>query len=141
MIESYNLCTVENEATQDYMEGNARWVVKLNDGVTVYSFDRQNEEADWLKLKRYCEAENKYIKEMYIHFRSNYVSMEGGKDGYFFRRGALGGITMDYTENYMYIGYLQNNKIHVSKYRVPEMILQTSEVREVEGNQDSLIRR
>lgn len=140
-MDEQKLTFVENDATQDFREGNARWVVKLNNDSMVYCFDKHDEESDWTKLKRYCEANELYVVEMYLHFRSNHVSLPGNKDGYFFRRGILGGLTMDHVENYMYAGYLENGQIVVNKYRVPEMLIQYTELREIENNENSLIRK
>ena len=142
MKDVYGLCNYENEETQDYAEGNTRWVVTLNDGTKVYSYDgRILPGSDWVRLKEYCNDMNRYITDMYIHFRSNTVSLPSNKDGYFFRRSVLGGFGMEKSEEFMLIGYIENDKVVVKKYRIPEMLFQYNEIREIDKCGDSLIRK
>lgn len=140
VMRTYGLCIEENNETQDYMEGNTRWVVTLNDGVRVYCYDGKiTEGSDWIKLRNYCNDMDRYITDMHIHFRSNTVSLPSNKEGYFFRRSVLGGFGMEVCEEFMLIGYIENGKVLVKKYRVPEMLLQYNETREIEDCGESLI--
>lgn len=135
------LCFEENDITRDYAEGNPRWIVKLNNGQNVYSFDHHEvkTESSWVKLKKYCEENKLYIVDMKIHFRSNIVSLPENQNGYFFRRGILASLLSEYSQHFMYVGYLDREQIVVKKYQVPAMLLDDTELRTVEGNEDSLI--
>lgn len=138
-----DLCFVENDITSDYAEGNPRWVVTLNNGQKVYSFDHHTDKGDscWIRLKKYCESNSLYITDIYIHFRSNTINFPSNKDGYFFRRGILASLQSEYSQHFMYVGYLENDQLLVKKYQIPAMLLEETEYRDIEVSEESLIRR
>lgn len=127
------ICTHEDQYVLDYMEGNVRWVVKLDDGTNVYDDDNRpgTKLSSWVRLKEYCKQNNRHIVDMYIQFRSHYKSVPSNKDGYFFKR-SLRANFGGRTEYFILIGYKENNELHVTKWSTPELIHYGNHVRPIE---------
>lgn len=124
---------------RDFLENNTIWTATLNNNEVVqYSGD--NDSSDWLKLRDKCNRENLYITKFNISFRDNYVSMPDNMDGYFFCKMIRASMGSKNT-NFFLVGYLQNEKVRVYKYRCPELIVDSDEYRSVEDCGECLIER
>lgn len=118
------------------------WFALLSDGRTVYQDDGRPELAEfsaWKRLKKFCEENHLFVKKVYIKFRSHTESMPESSDGYFFRYGAMGSPADDKLYKYYICGPIINSQIHVTKWRIPEIIVESTEVRDLEGNEDGII--
>lgn len=107
------------------------WCANLNNDITVYRNDKDNEPDSWLQLKEYIQSnDDVYIKSLYFRFRDNYVTIKDNASAFFFTKS----ISMWYGSNnhqeYFMGGYLTNdNKIHIKKFILPELILKEEEYR------------
>ena len=130
-----------NSLTQTVFEELPRWEVTLSDGSKKYSCDDPQEQS-WRILKEYCLQHNLKITDMSVGFRSNVKHLPSNKEGYFFRRMERGSLFQDgeqSTQSIFLVGFIHENKIHVSKYKVPEMILEGTHERDIEENIESVI--
>jgi hypothetical protein len=113
------------------------WIATLNDGTKAYSdYDRPGiTEVPWLRLKKYCEDNNKFIiKIEAIMFGAPQVTMfedENGLDGVFIMRGASKDITIETGEcgpsyKQLVVGLLRDNEdvIDIKKFCWPENALE-----------------
>ena len=120
------------------------WIATLSDGRVVYEDEYRPEYTEhraWIRLGQFCQENNLYVKKMAIKFRSHIEELEESSEGYFFRRGALGshGASKKTTRHFYLSGPIIDGIICVSKWLVPELILEESENREIEGNRDGII--
>lgn len=137
---SQKLIKTSTEGLEDYLEGNPVWVVKLNDGTTVYRYDHPDVGNSWENLFYYCKENSLYIVEFSIGFRDNFQSLPSNKDGYFFRRMARGSFSGSVMQFFL-VGYIDKDSVKVYKYKVPEITLDSEEVRSIEESDISLIRK
>ena len=113
------------------------WVATLNDGTKAYSdYDRPGTtEAPWLRLKKYCEENNKcVVKIEAIMFGAPQVIMledQNGLDGVFIMRGASKDITIETGESgpsykQLVVGLLRDDEdvIDIKKFCWPENALE-----------------
>lgn len=138
------LSFVEDQYTKDIMEGGGRWVVKLNDGNLVYQDDNRPDAVPpsaWERLGIVCKANNLYIVDMYLQFRSNIVHLPSNADGYFFSKMAMGGFGSEKTWNFYIVGCLKNDILTVEHWKMPELLQYEVETRNVDECGINLIRR
>lgn len=127
------ICTEIDDHMAQYLEGNAVWVVTLDDDTVVYQDDCYEDRASaWERLYDYCEENNRYIKHMYIKFRSNVHHLQSGAHGYFFCKCATGHFGDDKTYHSYIVGTLVEGKLRVYKLAVPELLVDWEEERESE---------
>lgn len=94
------------------------WVVRLSDGITVYS---KYGRSSWLELKEYLRINtNKWIVGLSFRFRDHNVDIHSGADDYLFSYGADGYLDGP-TYKIYYGGYRVDDKVKVFKYMVPEL--------------------
>lgn len=118
------------------------WIATLSDGRKVYQDDNRpefEEKRAWVRLQEYCRENNVYVRMMTIKFRSHQEDSEVSDEGIFFRKGVLGNWGSAKTLQYYLIGPIREGKIHVKKWRIPEIIIEEEEVRDIEGNEDGII--
>lgn len=118
------------------------WTALLSDGRSVYQDEGrpgQTEPSAWIRLQNYCKENNLYVKSMYITFRSHTERMTESNEGWFFRKGVLSWGGSGKTSNFFITGPIVNNKIYVTKWRVPEIIIEESEIRDIDNNEDGII--
>lgn len=137
------ISTFEDDFVQNYKLGNPRWVVHLNNGTTVFQDDGRPglSENAWLRLKKYCEENKLYIVRMHVQNRSNVKRLPSEMDGYVFRKGVRGVFGVDGTTNLFFTGWLSQDVLTVQKWRVPEMILENTEIRCINSMKDVLIKK
>ncbi len=118
------------------------WIATLSDGRVVYEDDGRPEYTEcsaWKRLKSFCFQNGIYVKSMVIKFRSHTEVCPPSEEGYFFRKGVLGVYGLDKTIHFYLTGPIIAGKIHVRKWQVPEIVLESQETRETEGNEDGII--
>lgn len=136
--------TQQNEYIASRYEGHARWLVELNDGTLCYQDDGRPdipEKSGWIRLHEYCLSTGKYIIGMYIQFRRETIALPANKDGYYFYNSALSWLNDNRTFYSYVVGYLENGKIYTKKYKIPELIVEDEDVREVREDDLGLILR
>lgn len=128
------ICTERDRFIQDWYVDIPRWQVILNNGQTVYQDDgRPNviPNSAWERLYYHCKENNLYIVDMMIGFRSNCHSLSSNMDGYYFCKGSRGAFGLDKTLQLFFAGTLNNNELIVECWKVPEMIKEKSESRQI----------
>ena len=125
---------------QNYIECNPSWMVVLNNGTTVYQDDGRFEpNSAWERLGIYCKQNGLYITDMQIRFRTNIKKLPSNKDGYFFCKMARGMFGGPKTLHLFLVGYLEDGLLNLTKWKVPEMLEETSEIRDPAGADICLI--
>lgn len=118
------------------------WIATLSDGRKVYQDDDRPEHTErraWVRLQEFCKKNNLYVVSMTVKFRSHQEDTKKSSEGYFFRKGILGSFGSDKSIRFYLTGPIIGNKIHVTKWRVPEIIIEEEEIRDIEGNEDGII--
>jgi hypothetical protein len=123
------------------------WSALLSDGRWVYQDDDrpgEEEPRSWVRLMKFCEENELYVKQMRIRFRSHEETMPAGDEGYFCRNRVLSayGDPTGRTYSSYALGPIVNGKIHVQVWQIPEIIpdeLEPSSVRNIEGNEEAII--
>lgn len=136
------ICTVQDDYAYDVMMGETRWVVRLNDDTEVFMDDNRvgiNPPQAWLRLKKYCEENNKWIEKIHLQFRSHCEAIPSGKDGYMFCRCARGYFNSESTVHYFLIGYLEKGKLIMERWMAPELIRENVEERDINNYKDLII--
>ena len=137
-----NVCKTLDDFVLNYRESIPSWSVVLNNNESIYQDDgRPNcfPASAWKRLKIYCEINNLYITNMYFGFRDNIYSLPSDKDGYFFSKGALGCFGSLKTTHFFIVGTLTNDILEVTYWKVPEMLKEQTETRNVEQSKECLI--
>ncbi len=125
-----------------YGDQNPMWVVKLSNGETVYQDDDRPErepQSAWARLKIYCEENGIHITNMKIKNRSNVQDVGSDFDGYFFCKCAGAYMFGDNTIHSFVVGGLNDGKLRVRKWVMPEMTPERFEDRDIKKSQECLI--
>ena len=132
-MSNYGICTLEDQYSRDYAEGEARWVVHLNDGTTVYQDDRRPGYIDsaWIRLYWHCLTYDLHIVKYYVQFRSNTLELPQNKEKYWFSRLARGNWGNPKTRHFFLCGYIDNGEMLVEKIAVPELLKESKESRNI----------
>jgi len=131
------VCKERDDFIADKELWHSLWHVYLNNGEEVFDddgrmVDGQPIQAAWIRLKNYCDTNGLWIDRIYLRFRSHYEHIQPA-EGYFFKKGALGSIGMA-TRNYMILGRVLGEEIHVQKWKTPELIVEEEGVRVLSDN-------
>ena len=138
----YSLSCHEDEYIKNKYEGETRWIVVLNNGLTIYQDDDRPEvfpNSAWERLRIYCMETGNFITNMRLQFRSHTEHLPDNADGYYFVKSVLSGFGMNRTLSYFVVGVLINNIIKVTHWKIPELIPTEYEDREVKENDICLI--
>jgi len=123
----------------------AIWVAELTNGETVYQDDYRpgvSPHSAWLRLASYLRGqEGLGIRKLYLKFRSNIHRniLPEDAEGYFFCKSILGNFGHSDRLSFFLLGHLTNGQVMVQKWSVPELIHQSTEIRDPLNN-DCLIR-
>jgi len=126
------ICTEVDQFIVEYQEMYPSWIVWLDSGLVVYQDDyRQNVKpySAWERLGTYCKQNDDHIVNMVIQFRTNQHPLPTSADGYYFSKGARGGFSMSKTMKLFFVGTLQQDKLSVTCWKVPEMLQELTEER------------
>jgi hypothetical protein len=115
MLPQYKLCEFEDEVIINNLEGHARWVVELSNGLKIYQDDfRQYEEfkdelyySTWSRLRHYCYSERIDIVGMYLQFRTNRHNLAQNADGYYFCKSILAAFGMPENHHFFVTGVVK----------------------------------
>jgi hypothetical protein len=129
------VCTVFDEFMQNFAEGTPRWEVVLNNNERIFQDDGRpgmQPVSAWERLYHYCQQNGLYITSMRIMFRDNVYELPSNKDGYFFSKG-IRGILGELVNFHLFIvGYLENDQVCVTCWKVPELIPEWTDIRDPE---------
>ena len=118
------------------------WIVDLSDGTEAYQDDGR-EGADppsaWERLGNYCKETNLYITKMRFQNGTHVETVGADADGFYFRMTAGGVLFSDTTFHGCVAGTLNNGKLVVSHWSIPDLIKEWSEEREASEDDISLI--
>lgn len=134
----------EDSFINDQKEHNARWVVQLSNDTNAYYDDCRpgiENHSSWSRLKEYCDKNKLYIKSMYLQFRSHYENIEPDKQAYFFSKMVRGVLVESTQKTYYYYlcGFVEEDKVKIFKYSVPELIIEDVFYREISECEENLI--
>jgi len=118
------------------------WTALLSDGRSVYQDDERpcyDEKRSWVRLQAFCKENNLYVKKIDIRFRSHFETNHESVEGYFMRKGVLGDWGSEKVRNFFVCGPIIDGKIHITKWQIPELIIEDREIRDIEGNEDGII--
>ena len=138
------ICTQEDGFILEIFDANTRWIATLSDGTRVYQDDERpglETSSAWIRLREYlAERPELKIDNMVIQFRSNMIHVNDGPvDGFFFCKAALGSPVMPKTVGFFVVGTIKNGILKTRKYRVPELLLDCEEERDIEQYRDFII--
>lgn len=120
------------------------WIAELSNGETIYSDDDRPGEENWnawSRLKNYVEVNNLKINKLKLKYKSNEISLPDNAEGYFFMHGAKALLTNEYQHRVTcyIVGYVENNQIHITWYKVPELWVEETEIRHLDLGHPGLI--
>lgn len=133
------ICTKVDDFIED--KDTAVYIIELSDGTMVYEDENRYgyEDKAWLRLQTYCKENQVWIKKVWIKFRSHTEFVfENTGDGVFFRRGVMGN-PFDITRHFYIFGLVNGEKIHAWHWRVPEIIIEEEDDRDIEGCEEHII--
>lgn len=122
-------------------ESETRWIATLSNGESVIQDDYRPgvfPESAWLRLKKYCEDNNVFVTNLNLQFRSHIECAANNCDGIYFCRAILASMFNQQTPMYN-VGVIRNNKVFLTKWRTPELIVVGNEEREIEDCKDLII--
>ena len=134
----------EDSFISEQAEHNSRWVVTLSDGSSVYYDDYRpglDQHSSWARLKTFCDQTGLHITSMYLQFRSHYENIPPNKEGYFFSKCVRGVLKQEEerTHHFFLCGYIEDGKVKILKYSVPELIVIDTFYREIQDCEENLI--
>lgn len=122
---------------QSKWEGETIWIAELNNNIVAYD-DTGRVNNAWLELKKYCEENNVKINKLSLKFRSHVENIPVG-ESYYVIRSVLAFFKSEVVHNYFNVGVLNNNELINFKYKIPELLLHSKEVRNIESYRNILI--
>jgi len=113
----------------------AGWQVQLNTGQMVYEDDERPGfiPSAWERLCLHCKNTGEYIESMWIRFR-DHVELVGTKEeGFYLFKEIRHHPSWKKPEFYYIAGILQDNIIKCQKWKLPEILVDSTENREIPG--------
>jgi hypothetical protein len=149
LLDKYGLRCEEDELIASHVEGHARWVARLSNGLSIYQDDfRQYEQftdernySTWTRLRDYCLKEKVSVTALKAQFRSNVHWLVENAEGYYFCKAAMGMFGNDDTWHYFVVGTVNNGKLITKRFKTPEMISDVEDEREIRKDDLCLILR
>ena len=117
------------------------WRVFLSNNETIFYDHREDLIPCWFRLKNYVAQNNLKIERISLHFRSNSLVFPVEKAKYYFHSKAIGataclegyGSWGTSCDDLWKFGYSNDGKtVHITSYRVPELLLFFNETRQIE---------
>ena len=141
-----SVCTKPDQFTfdQEYGSGVATWRVELTNGEVVIQDDHRlgaSPPQAWLRLRAYLARHQVGIRRMWLQFRSNEQRdiLPANAEGYFFCKQCIGFVQGKKTYHSYILGALQNGKLMVHRWQVPELICAERYERDATSCGDCLI--
>jgi len=118
------------------------WFADLMNGERIYQDDDRSgvdEPKAWLRLRKYLEETGTSIYTVGARFRSNEVKMPPQKSGYYFAKLAMAFNWGGPTFHGLCLGYVENDKVHVTQFNAPALETISTDTREINPELESLI--
>jgi|TARA_R110000824_G_scaffold118860_1_gene271274 hypothetical protein len=125
-----------------YADSNPIWIATLSNGDTIYQDDGRPDiepSSAWVRLRLYCKQNDVHIVNMQVRNRSHVEDIGADHDGYFFCKGAGALIFGDMTLHTFNIGVLNEGKLKVRTWRLPELIPERFEERDPYASPECII--
>ena len=125
-----------------YADSNPIWIATLSNGDTIYQDDGRPDvepSSAWVRLRLYCQQNDVHIINMQVRNRSHVEDIGADHDGYFFCKGAGALIFGDITMHTFNIGVLNEGKLKVRTWRLPELIPERFEERDPYASPECII--
>jgi hypothetical protein len=110
------------------------WRVELTDGSVIVQDDGRpgmEPPSAWMRLQSHLNETGLGIRKMWVQFRTNHVHcLPADAEGYFFCKSALGMLSGEESFSFYLLGHLQDEKVVVQHWKVPELILLDVEFRD-----------
>ena len=131
------ICTVCDDFVPEL-----RWIVELSNGLTVYQDDGRpglEPASAWIRLKSYLQEYSLVkIEKFRIEFRSHIEYLPDRQEGYYFSLG-VGATWGGSTDRHFNTGILVGDEIRIITWKVPELIVFSTETRKKEQGGQCLI--
>ena len=116
---------MDNEKWQKFFQSNVKANLKRV-FVKVMTSDNKHwffSDYDvWYEVKKHCEENSLFIKDLHLQFRSHKCIMNlDDDDGIYLVRSVLGGFGIE-TKQYMTVGVLKDGLVHKQMWLCPELI-------------------
>jgi len=123
--------------TPQWLEQNdsAGWQVQLNTGEMVYEDDDRPGfiPSAWERLCLHCNETGNHIVSMWIRFRDHVECVGTEKEGFYLFKEIRHHPSWEKPEFYYIVGVLQNDIIKCTKWKLPEVLVDSTEDREAPG--------
>lgn len=122
----------------------ALWEAELDDGTLVYQDDGRPgiyPASAWVRLGDYLRRTGKTIIRLGLRFRTNRLTniLPQKASAYFFSKNDIGFLHSGDTLHFYLLGALQNGKLRVQRWSVPELLLISEEERDPASCGENLI--
>ncbi len=116
---------MRTEANAEFVRCNTMWIADIYDRAEMDSFQIYQDDTtgnSWLELKKHIEeSEDRCIKRLSVRFRDHWETTPEDKEGYFCVRSIIGN-PLGYNQHFLRTGYLENGKVYVTEWILPELI-------------------
>jgi hypothetical protein len=131
----------------DFIAEKVHWIATLSDGSKVYQDDHRPGEAQpiaWLRLSEYIKdggAEGPGIDALHIRFWDHIEEVApNGAAAYYFINGIMSFPGTQNNHYYYVIGHVEYEKLCITKWLIPSIILFEKEERQIPINDPLLIK-
>lgn len=119
-----NLTTEVDDWLDNHMVQHVVWCAILSNSLSIIQDDehpdKKGQVSAWERLSAYCKATSNNIVSMKLQFRTVIKNLEIGKDGVFFCKSVIGGISGNNVFSYL-TGTLDGDILKVVKWRTPDL--------------------
>ena len=126
----------------DFIFECPRWIAHLSNGERVFQDDGRPEvypPQAWLRLKDYCRQNGLRVVNLTLQFRSHHEApLPANATAYFFIN-KIAKVQTGPQIEFLLIGHVENNKIKVQHWKVPELVCFGEDERPIEEGGESLI--
>tara|TARA_R110000824_G_scaffold143199_1_gene310729 strand:+ start:2441 stop:2956 length:516 start_codon:yes stop_codon:yes gene_type:complete len=120
--------------SREWLEQNdsAGWQVQLSTGEMVYEDDDRPGfiPSAWERLCLHCSETGSHIESMWIRFRDHVECVGTEQDGFYLFKEIRHHPSWEKPEFYYIAGVLHDETIHCTKWRLPEILVDSYEKRE-----------
>jgi hypothetical protein len=128
------------KAEDDFIDDKPRWFADLSNGERIWMDDNRpgvDPPQAWIRLGLYLQETQAKIVRLYLQFRSHLEApLPDNAPAYYFAKGALAFYGNNATISMFAVGYYDGNKLQVQVWRLPELIQEWIEERELNSIKD-----
>ena len=128
----------------DFVFEQPHWIAHLSNGEKIIQDDGRPDvvpASAWLRLAKYCRQHSLNVVDLTLQFRSHHEApLPKYMPGYYFVNKCVKPFQGGPTLSFLLIGYIDEDKIRVQHWKIPELMLFGEEDRPIESAGESLIR-